>query len=113
MQILVVFWLAAGLILSGTTVLAQDVTIERVLRTQVFNKTFEGFDYYHVTIEEDQTQADGSREVIAVASGKFLDNTARLKVLFLIVNEQVIGGQILEGTGLPPCLAPGASQSSL
>jgi hypothetical protein len=113
MQILVVFWLVTGLLLTGTTVLAQDATIERVLRTQVFNKTFEGFEYYHVTIEEDQPQADGSREVIAVASGKFLNNTARLKALFLIVDEQVIGGQILENTGLPPCLAPGESRSSL
>jgi len=105
--------LALALLFSGApVVLAQDVALESTLRTQVFNKAFEGFDYYHVTIENDQRQEDGSREVTAVASGKFLDYTKRMKVLFLIVNEQVIGGQVLEGTGLPPCLASGESHSS-
>jgi hypothetical protein len=91
---------------------AQDFGLEPVLRAQVFDRAFEGFDYYHVIIEEDQPQADGSREVIAVASGKWLENTKRLKVLFLIFGEEVIGGQVLEGTGLPPCLAPEQRHSS-
>jgi hypothetical protein len=47
--------------------------VERLLRVQVFNKAFEGFDHYSVTIVEEQAQADGLREVTVVASGKFLD----------------------------------------
>ena len=96
----------------ATPAVAQDAMIERVLRAQVFNKAFDGFDYYYVTIENDQAQADGSREVTAVASGKFSDHVQRIKVLFLIVGEQVIGGQVLEGEGLPPCLASEESRSS-
>lgn len=92
---------------------AQDAELERVLRAQVFNKAFEGFDYYYVTIEDDQPQADGSREVTAVASGKFLDQVQRMKVLFLVVGSQVIGSQLLEGSGLPPCLVPEQGHSSL
>jgi hypothetical protein len=101
-----------GLLAMGVSAFAQDAFLERLLRVQVFNKAFEGFDYYYVTIEEDEPRADGSREVTAVASGKFLENTKRLKVLFLIVAEQVIGGQVLEGTGLPPCLTPEESRKS-
>ena len=103
----------ACLVGGGTPAVAQDAMIERVLRAQVFNKAFDGFDYYYVTIEDDQVQADGSREVTAVAGGKFLQNTKRLKVLVLMVGEQVIGGQVLEGTGLPPCLTPEQGHSSL
>jgi hypothetical protein len=84
---------------------AQDAALETVLRAQMFDKAFEGFDHYHVTIEEDLSQADGTREVTAVASARFLENTKRMKVLFLIVGEQVIGGQLLEGTDLPPCVS--------
>lgn len=90
----------------GTTGWAADDSLERLLRAQAFNREFEGFDSYYVSIEADRRQADGSHEVLAVASGKFSDNTKRMKVLFLIVGDQVIGGQVLEGTGLPPCLAP-------
>ena len=84
-------------------VVAADEGLERLLRVQVFNKEFEGFDSYYVRIEADQPQADGSHEVLAIASGKFSDNTKRIKVLFLIAGDQIIGGQVLEGNGLPPC----------
>lgn len=90
----------------GSAVWAADDSLERLLRAQAFNREFEGFDSYYVMIEADQPQADGSHEVLAVASGKLSDNIKRMKVLFLIVGEQIIGGQVLEGTGLPPCLAP-------
>lgn len=83
------------IVVGFSPVSAADGTLERLLRAQVFNKEFQGFDFYHVSIENDQPQDDGSREVLAVASGKFLDNTKRLKVLFLIVGEQIIGGQVL------------------
>jgi hypothetical protein len=51
---------------------------------------------------------------LAIASGKFLNNTKRLKVLCLIVDNRIIGGQVLEGTELPPCRTPphGSSSSS-
>lgn len=103
----------ATLLLVSAPLWAQDAVLEGLLRTQVFNKAFEGFDSYYVTIEDDQPQADGSREVTAVASGKFLDHVQRMKVLFLVVGDRVIGGQLLEGSGLPPCLAPEQGHSSL
>jgi hypothetical protein len=109
-------WLAAifscVLLHTGLAIADPDNSLERLLRVQVFNRAFEGFDYYYVTIEDDQPQADGSREVTAVASGRFLQNTKRMKVLLLIVGNQVIGGQVLEGAGLPPCLAPEESRTS-
>ena len=89
----------------GSGVWAADDSLERLLRAQAFNREFEGFDTYYVKIEADQPQPDGSQEVLAVASGKFSDNTKRMKVLFLIVDGHIVGGQVLEGTGLPPCLA--------
>lgn len=89
----------------GSGVWAADDSLERLLRAQAFNREFEGFDTYYVKIEADQPQPDGSHEVLAVASGKFSDNTKRMKVLFLIVDGHIVGGQVLEGTGLPPCLA--------
>lgn len=91
---------------------AQDVAVEHILRAHVFNQVFEGFAFYSVTIEDDQRQADGSREVTAVASGRFLENAKRVKVLVLMVGEQVIGGQVLQETGLPPCLTPKESPAS-
>lgn len=87
-------------------------SLERLLRAQAFNREFEGFDSYFVIIEADQPQADGSHEVVAVASGKFSDNTKRMKVLFLIIGDQIVGGQVLEGTGLPPCLTQAHRPSS-
>lgn len=84
---------------------AESTHLETLLRAQAFNKEFEGFDYYRVIIEADQVQSDGTREVVAVASGRFLENVKRLKVLFLIVSDRVVGGQILEHNGLPPCAA--------
>jgi hypothetical protein len=106
--LIIVSWLFLGM----ASAFAQDVALEGLLRAQVFNKEFEGFDFYHVVIEEDHSQSDGSREVLAVASGKFSGNLKRLKVLFLIVDDHILGGQVLEGTGLPPCLAPVESRSS-
>lgn len=98
--------LQVPIILGLTNVQAGDDTLERLLRTQAFNRAFEGFDFYHVVIENDFVQDDGSHEVVAIASGKFLNNTKRLKVLFLIVDNRIIGGQVLEGTELPPCRTP-------
>jgi hypothetical protein len=105
MQLLLSPVLALCSILSSTVACAQDASVEHLLRVKVFNQMFEGFDFYSVQIEEDHPQDDGSREVLAVASGKFIKHTKRLKVLFLIVGEDIIGGQILEGTDLPPCLS--------
>lgn len=103
----------AGLLLVGVTpALAADDALVQLLRTQVFNKEFEGFDFYHVSVESDERHSDGSREVLVVASGRFLEQTKRLKVLLLLVGDQIIGGQILEDKDLPPCLAPNASQPS-
>ena len=96
----------------GTAGWGSDDSLERLLRAQAFNREFEGFDSYYVKIEADQPQPDGSHEVLAVASGKFSDNTKRMKVLFLIVDGLIVGGQVLEGTGLPPCLAPEHRSSS-
>ena len=96
----------------GTSGWGADDSLERLLRAQAFNREFEGFDSYYVKIEADQPQPDGSHEVLAVASGKFSDNTKRMKVLFLIVDGLIVGGQVLEGTGLPPCLAPEHRSSS-
>lgn len=105
---LIQFLMLAG----GTAGWGSDDSLERLLRAQAFNREFEGFDSYYVKIEADQPQPDGSHEVLAVASGKFSDNTKRMKVLFLIVNGLIVGGQVLEGTGLPPCLAPEHRSSS-
>ena len=92
---------------------AEGQDLESLLRGQVFNKVFEDFDFYWITIEQDIQQSDGSREVIVTASGKFFENTKRMKVLFLIHSNQIIGGQILENDGLPPCkLAPQDSSNT-
>lgn len=99
-------WVIATVLVVAAPVLAEDDALLGLLRTQVFNKEFEGFEYYHVSIESDERHSDGSREVLAVASGKFLDNTKRMKVLVLLVGEQIIGGQVLEHKDLPPCLTP-------
>lgn len=83
---------------------AEDSPLMAVLRDQAFNKIFDGFEYYHVTIESDLAQADGTHEVTAVASGKFLDQTKRIKVLILVVGDTVVGGQVLDEKGLPLCV---------
>ncbi|MGQ0555524.1 MAG: hypothetical protein ACT4PN_06225 [Nitrospiraceae bacterium] len=83
---------------------AEDASLVTLLRAQVFNKMFDGFDTYHVRIERDVANTDGEHEVTAVASGKFFDQTRRIKVQFLVVGETVVGGQVLEEQGLPPCL---------
>ena len=84
---------------------AEDTSLVTLLRAQAFNKLFDGFDYYHVRIERDVTNTNGEHEVTAVASGKFFDQTRRVKVQFLVVGETVVGGQVLEEQGLPPCLS--------
>ncbi|GMV48908.1 MAG: hypothetical protein NBKEAIPA_00778 [Nitrospirae bacterium] len=105
MPILLVAIVQILLLTGGARASAGDESLERLLRAQAFNREFEGFESYYVVIEADQEQVDGSHEVLAIASGKFSNNIKRLKVLFLIVDNRIIGGQILEGTGLPPCLA--------
>jgi hypothetical protein len=84
---------------------AEDLPLVTLLRAQAFNSVFEGFDFYNVTIESDLAKADGTREVTAVASGKFLEHTRRVKALFQVSGHKVIGGQVLEEEGLPPCSA--------
>ena len=96
----------------GTAGWGADDSLEHVLRAQAFNREFEGFDFYYVIIEADQPQPDGSHEVVAIANGKFSGNTKRMTVLFLIMDGHIVGGQVLEGTGLPPCLAPEHRSSS-
>ncbi|HBR49279.1 MAG TPA: hypothetical protein DEA71_04265 [Nitrospira sp.] len=83
---------------------AEDAPLVPLLRAQAFNKLFDGFDYYHVRIERDVININGEHEVTAVASGKFFDQTRRVKVQFLVVGETIVGGQVLEEQGLPPCL---------
>ena len=110
------YWIATMLtctvLHAGLSIAAPDQSLEQVLRGHTFNHAFEGFDSYSVTIEEDRSQADGSREVTASASGRFLENTKRLKILFLLVGNHVIGGQVLEEAGLPPCHASGEPRTS-
>ncbi|MFO0774691.1 MAG: hypothetical protein U0172_08515 [Nitrospiraceae bacterium] len=84
---------------------AQDAALERLLRAQVLNKEFEGFDYYEVVIEDDRPESNGAREVTVVARGRFLDKEKWMKVLIVLAGDEVIGGEILEGRGLPPCRA--------
>lgn len=91
---------------------AEDPQIVALLRAQAFNQVFDGFDFYNVTIERDLAQADGTREVTAVASGKFLEHTRRVKAVFLLAGEKVIRGQVLEEEGLPPCSASSSDQHS-
>lgn len=88
---------------------ADDPPLVALLRAQAFNQVFEGFDFYHVAIERDLAQADGTREVTAVASGKFLEHTRRVKAVFLLAGEKVIRGQVLEEEGLPPCSTSASS----
>ncbi len=87
---------------------AQDAALERLLRTQILNQQFEGFDFYEVVIEDDRSEANGVREVTVVARGRFLTQEKWFKALIVLAGEHVIGGEILEGQGLPPCRA-GAS----
>jgi hypothetical protein len=96
-------WIVVGTASVGW---ATDDALERLLRVQVFNKVFEGFERYQVVIESDEWQGDGSREVLAVASGTFLGNKKRITALILVVGEHVMGGQVLENEDLPPCLVP-------
>ena len=91
---------------------ADEPSLVALLRTQTLNKVFEGFEFYNVTIEDDLAQPDGSHEVTAVASGKFLEHTRRIKALFLIVGDTVIGGQVLEENSLPPCTPSSGTHAS-
>jgi hypothetical protein len=63
MRIALAIVFVLGLMHIGVPAYAQDAVLESVLRAQVFNKVFEGYDYYYVVIEADHTQTDGSREV--------------------------------------------------
>ena len=112
MRIAVIAVIQFLVLAGGTTGWGADDALEGLLRAQAFNREFEGFDSYYVMIEADHPQPDGSHEVLAVASGKFSDNTKRMKVLFLIMDGHIVGGQVLEGTGLPPCLAQEHRSSS-
>lgn len=96
--------LAAVLLCAMTaSVHAEEPPLETLLRAQVFNKVFEGFDFYQVTIERDVANADGMREVTAEAKGKFSEHTRRLKALFQLDGQTVVSGQVLEEEGLPAC----------
>lgn len=109
----VVLLVLTGVFVGAVPAMAGDEGLERILRAQVFNKEFEGFDFYWIDIAEDRPQADGSREVLVVAGGKFLNNHKQLKVLVLIAGGHVGGGQILERNGLPPCKPSSAEEKSL
>ena len=111
MRLLCVLGMAMVLCLT-VPAFADEPPLVALLRAQAFSKVFEGFEFYHVTIENDLAQADGSHEVLAVASGKFLERTRRVKALFLVVDDTVIGGQVLEETGLPPCIPSSGIQAS-
>lgn len=82
---------------------AEEPPLESLLRAQVFNQVFEGFDFYRVTIESDIVKSDGTREVTAEASGKFDEHTRRLKALFQLDGRTVVSGQVLGEEGLPSC----------
>ncbi|MBX3335327.1 MAG: hypothetical protein KF876_14470 [Nitrospira sp.] len=103
MYFLSIFMMALFVSLSSAS-FADDSSLVALLRAQAFNSMFDGFDYYYVTIQSDVAQPDGTHEVTAVASGKFLDQTKRVKVRFLVVGETLVGGQVLEENGLPPCI---------
>lgn len=103
MRATIALLILAGLLVGAAPSSAGDEALERLLRAQLFNKEFEGYDFYWVSVEEERLQADGLREVMAVAGGKFLDNIRRMKVLVLIAGDRIIGGQILEHHDLLPC----------
>ncbi|NGZ94666.1 MAG: hypothetical protein CV089_00785 [Nitrospira sp. WS110] len=103
MYVLSVLLMALCLSLSSPSFADEPLHVA-LLRAQAFNNMFDGFDYYYVTIESNVVQPDGTQEVTAVASGKFLDQTKRVKVLFLVAGETLVGGQVLEENGLPPCI---------
>jgi hypothetical protein len=93
--VLLLIWFM-GLLFGVTPARADVVALEGLLRVQVLDYEFVGFDRYQVTIESDQQQPDGFREVTAVASAQSPDCRQRLKVLLLVIGDQVVGGQILE-----------------
>ena len=103
MYFLSIFMMALFVSLSSAS-FADDSSLVALLRAQALNHMFDGFEYYYVKIEKDVVQPDGTHEVTAVASGKFLDQTKRVKVLFLVAGETLVGGQVLEENGLPPCI---------
>ncbi len=103
MPLLMVF-IAMVFLFPASQSYAEDTSLVTLLRAQAFNKMFDGFDYYHVRIERDVTNTNGEHEVTAVASGKFLDQTRRVTARFRVVGETVVGGQVLNEQGLPPCL---------
>ncbi|MBI5411392.1 MAG: hypothetical protein HZA21_05310 [Nitrospirae bacterium] len=100
MQTAMTLLILAGLLVGAAPSSAGDEALERLLRAQVFNKEFEG--NYWVSVEKDRLQADGLREVMAVASGKFLGNIKRMKVLVLVAGDRIVGGEIVEYHDLLP-----------
>jgi len=98
-------FVVVGLLLGAGPLWAEDARLESLLRAHFFNKEFDGFNYYVLEIEVDQSGEGGVREVTAVAKGEFLGQVQRIKALFLIVGDRVEGGQVLEKNGLPPCLS--------
>jgi hypothetical protein len=104
--------IAAAALVFSVSAFAEDSLLVAMLRTQAFNKVFEGFDFYHVTIESDRAQADGTHEVTAVASGKFSEHTRRVKAVFQVSGQTVTRGHVLEEEGLPPCSASSSDQHS-
>lgn len=103
MRVLAVLGMTAICLGIVSTTYADNASLETLLRAQVFNKVFEGFDFYQVTIERDVANSDGMREVTAEAKGKFSEHTRRLKALFQLDGQTVVGGQVLEEEGLPAC----------
>ncbi len=101
-----------GLFCAAPPAFADESQLIALLRAQAFNKVFDGFEFYYVMIENDLTQADGTHEVTAVASGKFLEQTSRVKAVFLIAGDTLIGGQVLEENGLPPCTPSSGTHAS-
>jgi len=89
----------------ATNTASSQAALLTLLRThpQGFDKKFEGFSSYTITIHEIAPQLDGSQLVTAEARGTFLGLEKRMTVLFLIMGDQILGGQILSATDLQPC----------
>jgi|CXWL01.1.fsa_nt_gi hypothetical protein len=109
MRIIITVVLAVVLSSGCAWASVDEVSIETLLRSQVFNKEFEGYAFYVVTISSDELVSEGERVVVAEASGTFSEHVKRIKVRLLIVENRVVGGQVLEHQGLPPCKAVAGS----
>lgn len=89
----------------ATNSASSQAALLTLLRThpQGFDKKFEGFSSYTIIVHEIAPQIDGSQLVTAEARGTFLGLEKRMTVLFLIMGDQILGGQILSATDLQPC----------